>query len=258
MAGSGSDIAYAVVPSCSFPGSLTNAEEQTTMSMSHEIIEAATDPFSSDQQAQSVGWYGFDQGHFGWYYFNELQAEVGDVCEFYAEAFFKNDPSFPYWLQRIWSNSSVAAGHHPCVPAPNGTYFNTTPLDLGTVNVTVPGFLSGGGSQTGPTRGLKVLNGQTAKFMIGFYSDGPTLGPWTITASSGNPILAAHGQDLLAQYNSSSMTATLDKTSGQNGEKAQVTVSVSTSGSLFKGELLTITSTMGGASHYMPIWIGGE
>jgi hypothetical protein len=251
------DIAYAVVPSCSFPGRVTVAE-QSTMSMSHEIIEATTDPFSADQQAQNIGWYGFDSAHFGWTYFNELQSENGDVCEFYKEAFFQDDSSFPYWVQRIWSNASAAAGHHPCVPTPSGAYFNVTPLDMGHVNVTVPGVLTGGAAQTLPTEGVRILNGQSATFMIGFYSDGPTGGPWTISASSGNPILGAGGQDLLAQYNMSSIKATIDKTSGQNGEKAQVTVNVTTSGSLFKGELLTITSTLNGVSHYMPIWIGGE
>jgi hypothetical protein len=252
-----SDIAYAVVPSCSFPGRVS-AAQQTTMSMSHEIIETATDPFSADQAAQNVGWYGFDQGHFGWEYFNELQAENGDTCEFYVESFFQGDSSFPYALQRIWSNSSALAGHHPCVPVPSGVYFNVTPLGLMDVNVTVPGFLTGGAGQTSPTKGLRVLNGQSGTFMVGFYSDGPTAGPWTITATAGNPILAAHGGDLLAQFNSSSVTATIDKTSGQNGEKAQVTVSVKSSGSIFKGELLTITSSLNGVAHYMPIWIGGE
>jgi hypothetical protein len=37
-----------------------------------------------------------------------------------------------------------------------------------------------------------------------------------------------------------------------------VTVSVTSSGTTFSGELLTITSTLSGVSHYMPIWISGE
>jgi hypothetical protein len=251
------DIAYAVVPSCTFPGRVS-AAQQTTMSMSHEIAEASTDPFSADQNVMNVGWYGFDQPHFGWEYFNEFQAENGDICEFYVESFFQGDSAFPYSLQRIWSNSSAAAGHHPCVPAPPGAYFNVTPLDLPNVNVTLPALLSSSGvAQTVPTKGVRVLDGQSASFTVGFYSDGPTSGPWTIAATVGNPILGASG-DLLAQYNSSSLTATLDKTTGQNGEKAQVTVSVKSTGSAFKGELLTITSTLGGVAHYMPIWIGGQ
>jgi hypothetical protein len=93
--------------------------------------------------------------------------------------------------------------------------------------------------------------------MVGFYSDGPTSGPWSISAVVGNPVLGSQG-DFLAQYNQSSLTASIDKTTGQNGEKAQVTVTVKSTGSTFNGELLTITSTLNGVSHYMPVWIAGQ
>jgi hypothetical protein len=33
---------------------------------------------------------------------------------------------------------------------------------------------------------------------------------------------------------------------------------VATSGSTFKGETITITSSLNGVDHYMPIWIAGE
>jgi hypothetical protein len=253
----GGDVAYAVVPSCLFGGIGSNAAESTG-AMSHELIEAATDPLAADRNVQNVGWYSFDQNHFDWMYFNELQAEVGDTCEFYQEAFFQNDSSFPYFLQRIWSNSSIAAGHHPCVPAPPGAYFNVTPLDLTPVSVTIPGLLLGGGMpQTMQTKGVRILAGQSGTFTVGFYSDAPTSGPWTISATPGNPILGTQG-DFLAQYNQSQITASVDKTSGINGEKAHVTVSVTSTGATFSGELLTITSTLSGVSHYMPIWISGE
>jgi hypothetical protein len=45
---------------------------------------------------------------------------------------------------------------------------------------------------------------------------------------------------------------------GQNGETAQVTVTVSSTGAAFHGELLTVTSTLNGFSNSMPIWIGAE
>jgi hypothetical protein len=192
-------------------------------------------------------------------YFNELQAENGDACEFYQDAFFQNgEPSFPYFLQRIWSNSSIAGGHNPCVPTPPGTYFNVTPLGLKPVTVTIPALLTGGGTpQNTATTGVRIPAGQTGTFMVGFYSDGPTTGPWSISAVAGNPILGSQG-DFLAQYNQSSLTASIDKTTGVNGEKAQVTVKVTSTGSTFNGELLTITSTLNGVSHYMPVWIAGQ
>jgi hypothetical protein len=253
----GGDVAYAVVPSCHF-GFGGNTADQTTMSMSHELIEAATDPFSSDRNVQNIGWYSFDQGHFDWMYFNELQAEVGDTCEFYQEAFYQNtETSFPYFVQRIWSNSSILGGHHPCVPTPPGTYFNVTPLGLKPVTVTIPGLLTGGGGpQNMSTTGVRIPAGQTGTFMVGFYSDGPSMA-WSISAVAGNPILGSQG-DFLAQYNQSALTATIDKTSGVNGEKAQVTVTVTSTGATFNGELLTLTSTLNGVTHYMPVWIAGQ
>jgi hypothetical protein len=252
----GGDVAYAVVPSCHFGGG--SVIDSTTSAMSHELIEAATDPFSSDMNVHDIGWYSFDQNHFDWMYFNELQGEVGDTCEFYYEAFFKNDSSFPYYLQRIWSNSSIAAGHHPCVPVPPEPYFNVTPLDTTSVTVTLPGVLfSGGMSQNTISKGVRIPAGKTGTFMVGFYSDADTGGPWTISATAGNPILGSQG-DFLSQFNQSSLSASIDKTSGVNGEKAQVTVSVASTGSTFNGELLTITSTLNGTSHYMPVWISGQ
>jgi len=252
----GGDVAYAVVPSCHFGGG--SVVDETTSAMSHELIEAATDPFSSDKNVQNIGWYSFDQNHFDWMYFNEFQGEIGDTCEFYYEAFFKNDSSFPYYLQRMWSNSSIAAGHHPCVPTPPGPYFNVTPLSATPVTATIPAALLGGGmSQTISTMGVRIPAGKTGTFMVGFYSDADTGGPWTISATAGNPILGSQG-DFLSQYNMSSISASIDKTSGVNGEKAQVTVSVASTGSLFNGELLTITSTLNGTSHYMPVWIAGQ
>jgi len=248
------DLAYAVVIAC---GGANAAVQEETLSMSHEIIETASDPFGGIGSSQNFGWFGFDGDHFAFEYFNELQAEIGDTCEFFREAFLMGDASFPYALQRIWSNSSALAGHHPCVPVPSGPYFNVTPLGLTAVNVTVPGSLTGGNAQTASTRGVRILNGTVGTFTVGFYSDGPTGVAWSITATAGNPILRGGG-DFLGQMNPSSIVATIDKASGQNGEKAHVTVQVTTSGTAFHGELLTITSNLNAVRHYMPIWIAGE
>jgi hypothetical protein len=37
-----------------------------------------------------------------------------------------------------------------------------------------------------------------------------------------------------------------------------VTVNVQSTGTLFKGEVVTITSTLNSVSHYMPVWIAGQ
>jgi hypothetical protein len=251
------ELAYTVIPSCRPHGS--PVPQLSTIVTAHEIAESATDPFGADRSASNVGWYGFDQGHFAFTYFNALQGEVADVCELASPAFVMGGAPFAYLLPRIWSNSSGTAGHDPCVPAPAAPYFNVTPLGLDDVEVTVPGALTGGATSTFTTRGVRVLEGQTATFTVGFYSDGPTGGPWTIAAIPGNPILGRGGDgDPLAQANPSEMTATVDRTTGQDGDAAQVTVTVASSGKAFGGELLTITSTLNGVVNTMPVWIGGR
>ncbi|MGH7298157.1 MAG: hypothetical protein ACRELB_24670, partial [Polyangiaceae bacterium] len=182
----------------------------------------------------------------------------GDSCEFFVtgpdSSFYEQKettPPFDYYVQRIWSNPSGAAGHNPCVPVPPDVYFNVTPLNLQSVNVSLPPMLTGASTtQIQPTKGFKVAAGSSGQFQVGFYSDAATSGPWTIKASVGK------GQ--LDSYNKSSVTASIDKTTGVNGEKAWITVNVTTSGSTFKGEMIEIVSTLGNVSHYMPVWIAGE
>jgi hypothetical protein len=240
---------YAVVPSCTFPGGNTPAQ-QTTMSMSHELIEAVTDPHPQDN---NPGWVGFDTAHFGFDWFQEFSDETGDACELFRESFFEDKETTPvafdYWVQRSWSNNAGPAGHDPCQPAPAAPYFNVTPLNLGTVGVTLPAQLSSTNmAQTIMTRGLHIAVGETQTIELGFYSDGPTGGPWTLRTSLGSP---------LSQSMPTYLTVTLDKTSGQNGEKAYASVKVNSAGRL-KAELLVFHSSMGGVSHYMPVVIGSE
>jgi hypothetical protein len=248
---------YAVVPSCNFPGN--TPAQQTTMSMSHELLESVTDP-QQDANGQPTGLFGFDPDHFGFEYFQNLQSENGDVCEFYRDSFYEEKETTPaafdYWVQRTWSNKNAAAGHNPCQPN-SDPYFTVTPLDAQAVNVELPPQLTGQSTATQqPTKGFRVLAGSTGTFAVGFISDAATSGPWTISVAPGNPVLGTHS--FIDQYNKYSITATVDKTSGQNGEKAYVTVNVTTAGSLFKGEIVTVTSTLNGVNHYMPIWIANQ
>ena len=125
-------VAYAIMPRC-------GGEQDTTLSASHEFIEAATDahPFSAP---------GYTIADWGWGF---LGGEVGDVCvdiagqdDHYVESSFV--------VQRSWSNVSAAGSHDPCVPAPSVAYFNAAPakqeiaLAVGTsVTIDVTGFSDG-------------------------------------------------------------------------------------------------------------------
>ena len=105
---SGVRYAYGVVIDCS------GAAGDTTSTASHELLEAATDPFT-DAWSLDVGQ--FDH----WVNFN--QYEDGDMCEYLPDT-----TEDGVELQRMYSNAEAAAGREPCVPAPPGwLLFNVSP-----------------------------------------------------------------------------------------------------------------------------------
>jgi hypothetical protein len=238
---------YAVVPSCTF-GTGNTAAQQTTMSMSHELIEAVTDPHPMDN---SPGYVGFDNAHFAFDYFQEFSSEVGDACEFFQSSFFEDKETSPvafdYWVQRTWSNKAGPLGHDPCQPAPSTPYFNVTPLNLEMVTITLSAQLTGGAAMNVQTKGLHIPVGMSGTLELGFYSDGPTA-PWNLTYTLGSPVSSTKPTYL---------TVSLDKSSGQNGEKAYATITATSKGKL-GGELLVFESSMNGMIHVMPVLIGSE
>jgi hypothetical protein len=243
----GVTTSYAVVASCDFGNPFTPSD-QSTVSMSHEIIEAVTDPHPQDK---FPGWTGFDPDHFAFDWFQQFQSEVGDACEFFSSSDYEEKekvPLFDFFVQRTWSNQSAIGGHNPCVPTPTGPYFNVTPLKLRYVSVTLPPILTGAAQpQVTTTRGVRILPGETGTIELGFYSDGPTGGPWRLTANE------AGGRLSSTQH----LTVSIDKPTGQNGEKAYATVTVSSAGPL-EAELLVFRSSMGGVSHDMPIVVSSQ
>lgn len=152
-------VPYAIIPRCD------TKESVTTVSASHEIIEAATDP--------DIG-----ENHLSYYMLNQLWAvaggEVGNLCEGFGSSGTTTVES-TFVVQRSWSNKSAAAGNDPCVPIPaSEVYFNAAP------------------------RQAKVVlakAGASAVLDIDAFSSGPTA-PWALSAfdfaafQSGNSILS--------------------------------------------------------------------
>ena len=239
----GKQVAYAILPQCPGKGGGLSLVDETTLSSSHEIGEAATDPHPQDKP----GFAGVDDNHLAWEFFMQFQSENGDLCEVYRDSFYrpKGDGDFTSMVQRQWSNKSGAAGHNPCVPAPVGAYFNTTPLGIEDITLDLSKFGAGAKFKS---KGFKILVGETKTFQVGFYSDAETT-PWTLKSSENN----AFG----GGPKSHNLDVTIDKASGVNGEKANVTVKVLAAGRT-KGELLTLISTQGGTQHSMPILIGSQ
>lgn len=237
VAVAGKQVAYAIIPVCSNFG--LPAVDQATIAASHEIGEAATDahPLSDND----LGYWGVDDAHLAWTMFMQFNVENGDLCEVFEDSSFQpTEPALSsFFVQRLWSNASAKAGHDPCVPAPDAPYFNVVPLD--TEPVTVNLF----GGQKVNARGYEIAVGETRSFSVGLYSDGP-MEAWTIDPRELN---------LFSQSKVKHLDLSVDEPTGQNGNKAVVTVTVNSAGK-YGGEIATIVSRSNdGRRRFMPILI---
>jgi hypothetical protein len=189
-------VPYAVACVCpnAFPG--WSALDIRTATMSHELIEAATDPFPRSAPALHVA----DDADVAWTLITE--GEVGDMCAVAPDAFIL-PAGAKYVVQRTWSNAAASLGQQPCVPAPKAPpYFNSVPvLDL------VP-F---GGRQT---RGVQIPVGQSRTVALDLFSVGPTPKSWILTLYNYEDFFGG----------TPSLGFSLDKTSGHNGDVLQLTI----------------------------------
>ncbi|HZS39449.1 MAG TPA: hypothetical protein VFF06_21610 [Polyangia bacterium] len=95
--------------------------DQLTITASHEILEAATDPtlhgYNAGDMPRSQPW-----NESVWHSFRlRGRAEVGDLCE--GTRWFEG----AYVYQRIYSNSAAARGGDPCMPPETHAYYNVSP-----------------------------------------------------------------------------------------------------------------------------------
>ena len=197
----GATVIFGVVFQCNF-----ERTSDITLSASHEIVEATTDPIGNNT------YYGFnDAQYLAWDIFQQQQDELADMCEFYIDDGL-TEPTTGQAVQRIWSNMGAAAGSYPCVPAETGPYFNVTPLMQDTVDINVSAF---GGPSNYPGLGYYIPIGMTKVIPIGFYSDSAAP-PWNIVIHGGNPLVGT----------TANVDATVDVASGQNGTISYITVKV--------------------------------
>jgi hypothetical protein len=212
-------------------------------------VEAATNPESNASTPQ--GYTGFDPQHLAWDLYTGFNDELADACQNWQDSYYQETGSFPYWVQRSWSNAAALLGHDPCAPAASGTYYGVTFFpsqeSMTTVNLT-----SLGGAPSA-TRGFNVSVGTPLTFQVGYFSDA-SMAPWTIAydfptttqlfSETGNPI------------GNGAATVSIDKTSGQNGDMANVTVTVSARGEA-GFHVMAITwdapTQSGFSPHYMPV-----
>ncbi|MHB8420547.1 MAG: hypothetical protein ACYDCL_20935 [Myxococcales bacterium] len=158
----GTPFAYAVVSSCQGQ-SLADLE----LAASHEIAEAATDPFPASNPA-----WGIADPKNPWRYDN---SELADLCVLQTVTEQGNT------LSRVWSNSAAAASLDPCQPVPAGAlpYFNASlaPATLQTAPAggTVTYQLTGWSLGPVPDWGLSVVLSPYATFAPATALDRGTL-----------------------------------------------------------------------------------
>jgi len=222
-------VAYAVIPRCdNFDGMV--GIDAVTATASHELLEAATDPFPMTTPAYTL----MDDAHIYW-----LRilggGETGDMCAQFSGS-FTTFAELPYLVQRSWSNKSANAGHDPCVPAiPGDVYFNAAPV----LNEWVTYSLYG---QNVQVKGVTIPLGESKTIDLDLFSDGDTGGPFTVDV-----------QDTSALFGGTPhLDLSLDRASGQNGEKLHLTITVNTAGK-HNTETFAVISQLGSTKH---AWFG--
>ncbi|HEX7665849.1 MAG TPA: hypothetical protein VF407_15085 [Polyangiaceae bacterium] len=222
------NFTYALVPRCpDFYASegLTGVDE-VTAGLSHELVEAATDPFTETKAAYLAA----DDDHKVWGVVLAA-SEAGDMCSWEMPSVaIPNGVDLK--TSRIWSNVAAKAGHDPCVPAPSDPYFNAVP-DL-SEDVSIPEYISYGADgklvSGGKTKGVKLAVGESATVDLVIYSDGPTA-PITITPQeiTTSPVLSL----------------SLDRESGVNGERLHLTITRTAKSAARTGAKILLYSSIG-------------
>ena len=219
-----SHIAYALIPRCTPTGAPI---DKVTPVLSHELVEAATDPHPRTAPAFAV----IDRDDVVWGY--TPGSETGDMCEYIRAA--RQRLVGDYLVQRTWSNVSAAAGHDPCVPAPVTPYVAAAPL-FGDVPFVVAG-------KPITTHGVQLANGSSTTVEVELFSDTPTE-DWTVGVED----VASAVQMLPAE-----LSLTLDRTTGNAGDKLELTIERLKDGQ-GGGSELVIVSKVGGET--VSLWWG--
>jgi hypothetical protein len=227
----GKFVTYGIAGRCPSPVPNLPEIDELSAEASHEIIEAATDPLPTDNPA----YISVDPDHLAW----ELLSgpEVADMCAANPDAFYM-PPGITTFVQHVWSNAAAAAGHDPCQPNGTTPYFNSAPVMTDTVQIPNSVF--------GPleTKGVKIPIGSSATIEVDLYSDGPTSGPWAVSALDLSSIFFGAA--------SPALSFSFDKPTGQNGDILHLTIKSLAAGPLGAAPFW-IESDLGQTSKF---WVG--
>jgi hypothetical protein len=222
---------YAVAVACDgFYGKQVTALEQRTIAISRQLVNAVTNPKTVTKPA----WFQSDLDDIIWSWVTG--GEAGDMCLDFAPGFV-TPSDMTHAIETGWSNAAAAAGGNPCVPANSAEpFFNAMPVLTDSVKLA--------GSFV--TKGVQIPLHTSKTIPIELYSVGPTSGPWTITAIDYETLIDVP----------TLLTFSFDKTSGQNGDTVNLTITVNGSDDGLKGEAFLLLSTLGGHTNVSMGFIG--
>lgn len=237
--GAPTNFAYAVIPTCSA------SVDSLTAVLSHEWVEASTDPFLTSNGTFSVNggpsaaFFTADQDHLIWAILGG--GEAGDLCEPEGPSIYVTPQDVGRRVQRTWSNLAAKASHDPCVPAlANAAFFAAAPVLDDTVTFTSQ--LTG----TVTTKGIVIPVGQSKTTEVDLFSDAATSGPFSVTVD--DVLFKVYGQYGLAK----TLDFSWDRTQGLNGEKLHLTIKVTASSILGGGHAFMITASSGSRQFVWP------
>ena len=205
----GTSVPYAVVCSCpGFDGPDISDVQQMTVAMSHEIVEAATDPYVRTAPAFAQT----DDANIIWTL--TTGGEAADLCTFDPDAFLIPDGS-TFMVQRSWSNAAAKAGRDPCLPAvPGAPFFVAEPVLTDSVAIAGVPFL---------TKGVKVPVGQTRTIDVTLRSDVASDEPWSVDVFDFNEFFGG----------APNLELSLDRDGGKSGDVLKLSIeALSTNGDL--------------------------
>ena len=216
-------VPYAL--SCACPGfdgpGVTDLQERT-IDMSHELIEAATDPFPDSDPAFAQE----DDADIVWTFVTD--GELADMCEFNDDANVI-PPGSTYMVQRSWSNVAAQSFQNPCVPVvTTSPYLNSFP-QLGTISYD-------DGAEIISTQGINVKLGMTRTIDVALLSAGTVGRAWSVEADDYDAaILGTTAGAILEQ----------DAMSGVNGDTVHLTITPTSADPFLGGEAFIIWSDYG-------------
>jgi hypothetical protein len=210
---------YAVMTECAKFGPITSALDMVTVAGSHEIIEAVTDPnpahatyVNLDSTEFGVSMGAFLQGN----------AENGDLCTINT-GFGRGPSSYPYLLQRGWSNAAAKAGKDPCAPdlLPAQPYVGAYPV--------MPDALPNVDTNA---KGVIIPVQQSKTIDVKLFSLAPTA-DFTVAARQASDVIPP------------TLDFSWDKTTGHNGDTLHLTIkALGDSGQ--GGETFVVTAALPG------------